>query len=86
MLVEKSDLVITIEFIDSDFAQVITKSLEPENKLIDANSSIKMRLANQKLQIEFSSTSSLTTIRNTIDDILSTINTSESIYKKVKSK
>jgi tRNA threonylcarbamoyladenosine modification (KEOPS) complex Pcc1 subunit len=81
----RSELVITIEFKDIDFAQVAFKSLEPENNQIDANSSIQMSLEGQKLLIEFSSTSSLSSIRNTVDDILSTINTSESIYKTVKS-
>lgn len=80
----KIDLSIVIEFIDNNFAEVVLKSLEPENSQIDKNSSIQMRIDTNKLIIEYFSTSPLSTIRSTIDDIFSTINTSETIYKTVK--
>ena len=84
MILKNTKISISIEFLDEIFAEVVLKSLEPENKQIDDKSEIQMELEKQNLLIKFSSTTSLITIRNTIDDILSTINTSENIYKAVK--
>ncbi|MCE7742491.1 MAG: hypothetical protein GOP50_08510 [Candidatus Heimdallarchaeota archaeon] len=83
---EETIITISLDFLDVHFAEVILKSLEPENKQIDEKSKIEMTLENQKLLIKFSSLSSLSTIRNTIDDIFNTISTSENIYITVKRK
>lgn len=84
MVFNKTTLILSIECSNEDFANIILKSLEPENQLIDENSEIQMSLEKENLFIKFSSFSSISTIRNTIDDILSTINTSERIYKVLK--
>ncbi|MHA1198356.1 MAG: KEOPS complex subunit Pcc1 [Candidatus Heimdallarchaeaceae archaeon] len=83
---EETTITISIDFLDKKFAEILQKSLEPENKHVDDKSKIEMILENQKLLIKFSSLSSLPTIRNTIDDIFTTISTSENIYKTVKRK
>lgn len=83
---EEVNIMITIDFQDEDFAEVIIKALEPENNQTDSQTEIKMSLDKNKLLLQISSSSSLTTIRNTVDDILSTVNTSESIYRTIKRK
>ena len=84
MTSEKTSIIISIEFSDKEFPAIVLQSLEPENNQLDENSSVQMQQKDQELLIEYSSRSSLTTVRNTIDDILSTINTSENIYRTVK--
>ncbi len=83
---EETIITISIEFLDKKFAGIILKSLEPENRQIDDNSDIQMTLENHKLFIKFTSFSSLTTIRNTLDDIFNTISTSENIYRTLRRK
>ena len=84
MTSKKTSIIISIEFSDKEFPAIVLQSLEPENNQLDENSSVQMQQKDQELLIEYSSRSSLTTVRNTIDDILSTINTSENIYRTVK--
>ncbi len=84
MVFNKTTITLSIECSNENFANIILKSLEPENKQIDENSEIQMFLDKENLFIKFSSFSSISTVRNTIDDILSTINTSERIYKTLK--
>ena len=81
---ERTDITITLEFKDSNFAEIVLKALEPENKQIDNKSTIQMKLNEKQLYVTFSSQSSISTVRNTIDDILNTISMSENIYKTVK--
>lgn len=83
MLSKKTEITVSITCVDEKFAEVVLKSLEPENKQIDEKSSIIMKTEGKNLIIEFSSYSSISTIRNTLDDILNTINTTERIYKTV---
>lgn len=86
MLSEFVSITLSITCSSEEFAQIILKSLEPENKQINEKSKIEMSIENQILVLKFTSYSSLSTIRNTFDDIISTINTSENIYRTVKSK
>ncbi len=79
-------ITISIECSDENFAEIISKSLEPENSQLDDKSNIEMILENRILTIKLSSSSPLPTIRKTVDDIINTISTSESIYKTVKRK
>ena len=84
MPLKDSNITITIDFSDDNLAEIIWNALEPENKQIDDRSNIEMKLEKRRLVVEFSSQSSLSTIRSTVDDIINTINTSENIYKAVK--
>ena len=84
MISNKSNFKMTIECKNAGIAEIIAKSLEPENKQLDENTSIIMLIEENELIIELESSSSLSTLRNTIDDIISTISTIESVYKSVK--
>ena len=75
---------IVVDCKNNEIAEIIYKGLEPENKEVDSNTTIEMELDNNRLTILLESKSEISTIRNTIDDILSTINTIESVYKSVK--
>ena len=85
MISHESSFKMVIECKNSELAQIISKSLEPENKQVDKNTTISMQVENHKLMLQLESSSSVSTIRNTIDDIISTISTVESVYKSVKS-
>jgi tRNA threonylcarbamoyladenosine modification (KEOPS) complex Pcc1 subunit len=84
MKLEGANITITLDFSDEKLAEIIWNALEPENSQINDKSNIQMKLEKQRLVVEFSSQSSLSTIRNTVDDIISTVTTSENIYKTVK--
>jgi len=85
MISHESSFKIVIKCKNNEIAQIIAKSLEPENQHVDNNTTINMQVKDCKLIVQLESSSSVSTIRNTIDDIISTINTVESVYKSVKS-
>jgi tRNA threonylcarbamoyladenosine modification (KEOPS) complex Pcc1 subunit len=85
MISNESSFEMIIDCKNGEIAEIIAKSLEPENKQVDKNTTIDMQVEDNKLILVLKTTSSVSTLRNTIDDIISTINTVESIYKSVKS-
>ncbi len=63
--------------------QVISKCLEPENSLLNAHTKIFTDLDKDQLTINIFSDTKISTIRNTLDDILHTTHLISSIYKKI---
>lgn len=85
MISYESSFTMVIECKNNDMANIIAKSLEPENKQVDDKTTITMEIDNNKLILKLKSSSPISTLRNTADDIISTISTIESVYKSVKS-
>ena len=85
MISHESSFTMVIECKNNDMANIIAKSLEPENKQVDDKTTITMEIDNNKLILKLKSSSPISTLRNTADDIISTISTIESVYKSVKS-
>lgn len=85
MISYESSFTIVIECKNNDMVNIIAKSLEPENKQVDDKTTITMEIDNNKLILKLKSSSPISTLRNTADDIISTISTIESVYKSVKS-
>ena len=85
MISHESSFTMVIECKNNDMANIIAKSLEPENKQVDNKTTITMKIYNNKLVLKLKSSSPISTLRNTVDDIISTISTIESVYKSVKS-
>lgn len=85
MISHESSFTMVIECKNNDIANIIAKSLEPENKQVDNKTTITMEIENNKLILKLKSSSPISTLRNTADDIISTISTIESVYKSVKS-
>ncbi|MHA1445501.1 MAG: KEOPS complex subunit Pcc1 [Candidatus Heimdallarchaeaceae archaeon] len=85
MISHESSFTMVIECKNNDMANIIAKSLEPENKQVDNKTTITMEIENNKLILKLKSSSPISTLRNTADDIISTISTIESVYKSVKS-
>ncbi|MCK5142303.1 MAG: CTAG/PCC1 family protein [Candidatus Heimdallarchaeota archaeon] len=85
MISHESSFTMVIECKNNDIANIIAKSLEPENKQVDDKTTITMEIDDNKLILKLKSSSPISTLRNTADDIISTISTIESVYKSVKS-
>lgn len=85
MISYESSFTMVIECKNNDMVNIIAKSLEPENKQVDDKTTITMEIDNNKLILKLKSSSPISTLRNTADDIISTISTIESVYKSVKS-
>jgi len=85
MISYESNFTMVIECKNNDMANIIAKSLEPENKQVNDKTTITMEIDNNKLILKLKSSSPISTLRNTADDIISTISTIESVYKSVKS-
>lgn len=85
MISYESSFTIVIECKNNDMVNIIAKSLEPENKQVDDKTTITMKIDDNKLILKLKSSSPISTLRNTADDIISTISTIESVYKSVKS-
>jgi len=85
MISHESSFTMVIECKNNDMANIIARSLEPENKQVDNKTTITMEIDDNKLILKLKSSSSISTLRNTADDIISTISTIESVYKSVKS-
>ncbi|MHA1219147.1 MAG: KEOPS complex subunit Pcc1 [Candidatus Heimdallarchaeaceae archaeon] len=85
MISHESSFTMVIECKNNDMANIIAKSLEPENKQVDDKTTITMEIDDNKLILKLKSSSPISTLRNTADDIISTISTIESVYKSVKS-
>lgn len=85
MISHESILTMVIECKNNEMANIIAKSLEPENKQVDDKTKITMEIDDNKLILKLKSSSPISTLRNTADDIISTISTIESVYKSVKS-
>ena len=85
MISHESNFTMVIECKNNDMANIIAKSLEPENKQVDDKTKITMEIDDNKLILKLKSSSPISTLRNTADDIISTISTIESVYKSVKS-
>ncbi|MCE7739702.1 MAG: CTAG/PCC1 family protein [Candidatus Heimdallarchaeota archaeon] len=85
MISHESSFTMVIECKNNDMANIIAKSLEPENKQVDDKTTITMEIDENKLILKLKSSSPISTLRNTVDDIISTISTIESVYKSVKS-
>ena len=85
MILHESNFTMVIECKNNEMANIIAKSLEPENKQVDDKTKITMEIDDNKLILKLKSSSPISTLRNTADDIISTISTIESVYKSVKS-
>jgi len=85
MISYESIFKMVIECKNNDIVNIIAKSLEPENKQVNDKTTITMEIDNNKLILKLKSSSPISTLRNTADDIISTISTIESVYKSVKS-
>lgn len=85
MISHESNFTMVIECKNNEMANIIAKSLEPENKQVDDKTKITMEIDDNKLILKLKSSSPISTLRNTADDIISTISTIESVYKSVKS-
>ncbi|TET74117.1 MAG: hypothetical protein E3J43_10285 [Candidatus Heimdallarchaeota archaeon] len=85
MISYESSFTMVIECKNNDIVNIIAKSLEPENKQVNDKTTITMEIDNNKLILKLKSSSPISTLRNTADDIISTISTIESVYKSVKS-
>lgn len=85
MISYESSFTMVIECKNNDMVNIIAKSLEPENKQVDDKTTITMEIDNNKLILKLKSSSPISTLRNTADDIISTLSTIESVYKSVKS-
>jgi len=85
MISYESSFTMVIECKNNDMVNIIAKSLEPENKQVDDKTTITMEIDTNKLILKLKSSSPISTLRNTADDIISTISTIESVYKSVKS-
>ncbi len=75
-----------VKCLNEELAQIIAKTLAPENEQVDSQTEITMKIERNILTIYLKSNSSVSTIRNTVDDIISTINTIENVCKTVNSK
>ncbi len=85
MISHESSFTMVIECKNNDMANIIARGLEPENKQVDDKTTITMEIDDNKLILKLKSSSSISTLRNTADDIIGTISTIESVYKSVNS-
>jgi len=65
-------------------AEIIVKTLEPENKLIDDSTEINMTQEGKEINIEINSSASIPSLRYTIDDILHTLSTIEKVHETIE--
>ena len=72
---------LVIECSNNELAEIIKKTLEPENKLLGEKTEIETVVKSNCVVIEILSTASLSSLRYTIDDIVHTVATIEGVYK-----
>jgi len=73
-----------INCLNTEIVDVISKSLEPENKILVDKTKIKMEKKNKTLRIEISSESTILSLRTTIDDIFHTIQIVKKVYQTIQ--
>lgn len=73
-----------INCLNTEIVDVISKSLEPENKIIVDKTKIKMEKKSKTLRIEISSESTILSLRTTIDDIFHTIQIVKKVYQTIQ--
>ena len=73
-----------INCLNSEIVDVISKSLEPENKILSDKTKIKMEKKSKALRIEISSESTILSLRTTIDDIFHTIQIVKKVYQTIQ--
>ena len=76
---------LNIECKNKELAEIIAKSLEPENSLLKDNTKITIQIVQNTLSIQIESTASISSLRYTVDDILHTISLIENTYEAIKS-
>lgn len=81
--ISKSEMTIVITCQSMENARILMECLEPENRLLDDRTNILARVENKKLIIKLESTSSISSLRTTVDDIFHTIRLSESVLHKL---
>ncbi|UJG42341.1 MAG: CTAG/PCC1 family protein [Candidatus Heimdallarchaeum endolithica] len=69
---------------DSQTAKIIKDCLEPENELLDNKTQIISTVKENNLEIIIYSTTSISSLRNTIDDIFHTIRLAENVLLKTE--
>lgn len=79
----KSTIQLDINCTSDEIANIILKSLEPENKFLEGDTQITSTVTGNILSIKIESVSKLSSLRYTIDDILHTITVIESTYNAV---
>ncbi|UJG39687.1 MAG: hypothetical protein K9W45_07400 [Candidatus Heimdallarchaeum aukensis] len=82
--VNKTKTKITIICKDSQTAKIIKECLEPENDILGNRTQITSILRENNLEITINSTASISSLRNTIDDIFHTIRLTESVLLKTE--
>ena len=73
-----------INCLNTEVVDVISKSLEPENKILTDKTKIKMEKKRKALRIEISSESTILSLRTTIDDIFHTIQIVKKVYQTIQ--
>lgn len=73
-----------INCLNTEIVDVISKSLEPENKILVDKTKIKMEKKSKTLRIEISSESTILSLRTTIDDIFHTIQIVKKVYQTIQ--
>ena len=73
-----------INCLNTEIVDVISKTLEPENRILDDKTKIKMEKKSKTLRIEISSESTIMSLRTTIDDIFHTIQIIKKVYQTIQ--
>ena len=73
-----------INCLNTEIVGVISKSLEPENKILTDKTKIRMEKKGKALRIEISSESTILSLRTTIDDIFHTIQIVKKVYQTIQ--
>jgi len=72
---------VTFECSNNKLAEIIHKGLEPENKLSTDETKITSTIKENEIILIIESTSPVSSIRRTIDDVLHTVTLIENTYK-----
>jgi tRNA threonylcarbamoyladenosine modification (KEOPS) complex Pcc1 subunit len=75
---------LVIDCSNNELANIIKKTLEPENRILGEKTEIETVVDRNRVIIKIQSTASLSSLRYTIDDIVHTVATIEGVYKSAK--
>lgn len=73
----RSELLIQREYPDQGTAEIVMRSLLPDNRGVPLDTDVEMWTSGKKLMVRVTSTDDLRSFLRTIDDILSCLQTSE---------
>ena len=84
MVSHTTQIKLTFQCSTEKLAEIIVRTLEPENKLIDDPTEINMTQEGKEINIEINSSASIPSLRYTIDDILHTLSTIEKVHETIE--